>query len=115
MSFEAPPPMPVHRNSYPAAPPPPMQQAPPPQPMTYEPHAYQPPSEPPYAQASYNGNSNAKKKASRASQACDNCRQLKAKCDETKPCKTCREKNVECVYRESLPKPYAILPPASST
>ncbi|KAJ8124383.1 hypothetical protein O1611_g9257 [Lasiodiplodia mahajangana] len=32
--------------------------------------------------------------------ACDNCRQLKAKCDETKPCKNCREKNVECKYRD---------------
>ncbi|KAI0156953.1 hypothetical protein GGR57DRAFT_75332 [Xylariaceae sp. FL1272] len=42
----------------------------------------------------------AKRKAQRASQACDNCRQLKAKCDETKPCKNCREKNVECKYRD---------------
>ncbi|KAJ2977736.1 hypothetical protein NUW58_g7718 [Xylaria curta] len=45
-------------------------------------------------------NASAKRKAQRASQACDNCRQLKAKCDETKPCKNCREKNVECKYRD---------------
>ncbi|KAI5860089.1 hypothetical protein GGS23DRAFT_614256 [Durotheca rogersii] len=42
----------------------------------------------------------AKRKAQRASQACDSCRQLKAKCDETKPCKNCREKNIECKYRD---------------
>ncbi|KAI0388322.1 hypothetical protein F5Y17DRAFT_470502 [Xylariaceae sp. FL0594] len=42
----------------------------------------------------------AKRKAQRASQACDNCRQLKVKCDETKPCKNCGEKDVECKYRD---------------
>ncbi|KAI0012338.1 hypothetical protein F4779DRAFT_626040 [Xylariaceae sp. FL0662B] len=41
-----------------------------------------------------------KRKAQRASQACDSCRHLKAKCDETKPCKNCREKNVPCKYRD---------------
>ncbi|AEO62243.1 uncharacterized protein THITE_40970 [Thermothielavioides terrestris NRRL 8126] len=45
-----------------------------------------------------------KRKAQRASQACDMCRQLKAKCDELKPCKSCKEKNVECKYREAVPK-----------
>ncbi|KAI0838785.1 hypothetical protein F5Y06DRAFT_287090 [Hypoxylon sp. FL0890] len=44
--------------------------------------------------------SSAKRKAQRASQACDSCRQLKAKCDETKPCKNCREKSIECKYRD---------------
>ncbi|KAI1104510.1 hypothetical protein F4804DRAFT_188787 [Jackrogersella minutella] len=44
--------------------------------------------------------SSAKRKAQRASQACDSCRQLKAKCDETKPCKNCREKNIDCKYRD---------------
>ncbi|KAK7997631.1 hypothetical protein PG989_005671 [Apiospora arundinis] len=42
----------------------------------------------------------AKRKAQRASQACDSCRQLKAKCDELKPCKTCKEKGIQCNYRE---------------
>ncbi|KAL1840440.1 hypothetical protein VTJ49DRAFT_478 [Mycothermus thermophilus] len=45
-----------------------------------------------------------KRKAQRASQACDSCRQLKAKCDESKPCKSCKEKKVECKYREAVPK-----------
>ncbi|KAL2141273.1 hypothetical protein VTI28DRAFT_2645 [Corynascus sepedonium] len=45
-----------------------------------------------------------KRKAQRASQACDMCRQLKAKCDELKPCKSCKEKKVECKYREAAPK-----------
>ncbi|KAK8036782.1 C6 zinc finger domain-containing protein [Apiospora phragmitis] len=41
-----------------------------------------------------------KRKAQRASQACDSCRQLKAKCDELKPCKNCKEKGIQCNYRE---------------
>ena len=32
------------------------------------------------------------------------CRQLKAKCDELKPCKSCKNKEVECKYREAIPK-----------
>lgn len=48
--------------------------------------------------------SQSKKKNTRASQACDQCRQLKAKCDETKPCKTCRDKGTECRYRDPVPK-----------
>lgn len=46
----------------------------------------------------------AKRKAQRASQACETCRQLKAKCDELKPCKSCKDKKVECKYREAAPK-----------
>ncbi|KKA29624.1 hypothetical protein TD95_000703 [Thielaviopsis punctulata] len=45
-----------------------------------------------------------KRKANRASQACDNCRTLKAKCDESRPCKTCKEKGLECKYRDPTPK-----------
>jgi hypothetical protein len=37
------------------------------------------------------------------------CRQLKAKCDELKPCKSCKEKKVECKYREAVPKQYVLL------
>ncbi|KAK6074342.1 hypothetical protein SCUP515_06477 [Seiridium cupressi] len=33
-------------------------------------------------------------------QACDNCRQLKAKCDEQRPCKNCKDKSLACVYRD---------------
>lgn len=56
--------------------------------------------------ATYSSSSSAaaKRKAQRASQACENCRQLKAKCDETKPCKNCREKKTECKYRDPIPK-----------
>ncbi|KAI1178100.1 hypothetical protein F4777DRAFT_142652 [Nemania sp. FL0916] len=71
----------------------------PPQPHYEGPHSYGPP--PPIYPATLEiQNASAKRKAQRASQACDNCRQLKAKCDETKPCKNCREKNVECKYRD---------------
>ncbi|KAI0877478.1 hypothetical protein GGS24DRAFT_120171 [Hypoxylon argillaceum] len=74
--------------------PPPASQPPP----HYDaPHGYGPPQIYPALEIQ---NASAKRKAQRASQACDNCRQLKAKCDETKPCKNCREKNVECKYRD---------------
>ncbi|KAI1334259.1 hypothetical protein F5Y15DRAFT_429547 [Xylariaceae sp. FL0016] len=42
----------------------------------------------------------AKRKAPRASQACNSCRQLKARCDEARPCTNCREKGMDCEYRE---------------
>ncbi|KAM3482439.1 hypothetical protein MY8738_003975 [Beauveria namnaoensis] len=45
-----------------------------------------------------------KKKNTRASQACDSCRQLKAKCDELRPCKTCKDRGTECKYRDPPPK-----------
>ncbi|KAK2035695.1 hypothetical protein LZ31DRAFT_623632, partial [Colletotrichum somersetense] len=38
-------------------------------------------------------------------EACENCRQKKSKCDEARPCKTCKETNVECNYRHVKPKP----------
>ncbi|KAM3523255.1 hypothetical protein MY4038_008272 [Beauveria bassiana] len=46
----------------------------------------------------------AKKNNTRTSQACDSCRRLKAKCDEAKPCTTCRDRGTECKYRDPLPK-----------
>ena len=48
-----------------------------------------------------------KRKAHRASQACDSCRQLKAKCEEGRPlCSSCKEKGIPCVYRDPPPKQY---------
>ncbi|KNB18575.1 hypothetical protein FOXG_16083 [Fusarium oxysporum f. sp. lycopersici 4287] len=52
----------------------------------------------------YSSSGPAKKKNNRASQACDSCRHLKAKCDEMKPCRTCKEKRVDCKYRDPVPK-----------
>lgn len=49
-----------------------------------------------------------KRKAQRAAQACDSCRTLKAKCDEGRPgCGSCKEKGVDCHYRDPPPKQYA--------
>ncbi|KAI1140241.1 hypothetical protein F5Y05DRAFT_403255 [Hypoxylon sp. FL0543] len=80
---------------------PPQNYHPPPTPVAqhpqYEnPHVYGPPPQMYPLEIS----TSAKRKAQRASQACDSCRQLKAKCDETKPCKNCREKSIECKYRD---------------
>lgn len=46
-----------------------------------------------------------KRKAQRAAQACDSCRNLKAKCDEGRPsCLSCKDKNIPCNYRDPPPK-----------
>ncbi|XP_044721337.1 fungal zn(2)-Cys(6) binuclear cluster domain-containing protein [Hirsutella rhossiliensis] len=73
-------------------------------PSSYEPHHSGYPSATETFYSVYSSVSAAKKKNTRASQACDQCRQLKAKCDETKPCKTCRDKGTECRYRDPVPK-----------
>ncbi|KAJ9156105.1 C6 zinc finger domain-containing protein [Pleurostoma richardsiae] len=99
MSYDNGPPPPPPMYRHPSFPPP---QTPLPPPSPYEQQMYAPPPGDLYSIA-YAG-STAKRKAQRASQACDNCRQLKAKCDELKPCKTCKEKGVECKYRDPIPK-----------
>ncbi|KAJ2901759.1 hypothetical protein MKZ38_001431 [Zalerion maritima] len=73
-------------------------------PQPFEQPVYQPPAHESIYGIPYTTTSNSKRKAQRASQACDSCRQLKAKCDEMKPCKSCREKSIECKYRETVPK-----------
>jgi hypothetical protein len=84
--------------SYPPPPTPIQQQAP------YDSHSSYQPSAPESFYSVYSSSAPTKKKNTRASQACDQCRQLKAKCDETKPCKTCRDKGLECRYRDPVPK-----------
>ncbi|KAF3939387.1 hypothetical protein ABW19_dt0208831 [Dactylella cylindrospora] len=45
-----------------------------------------------------------RRKAVRAAQACDSCRNRKAKCDEGRPsCTFCKDNNTPCVYREVPP------------
>ncbi|KAI6090560.1 hypothetical protein F4821DRAFT_267840 [Hypoxylon rubiginosum] len=98
MSYENGPSMPHSPAMYR---PPPQNYHPPPTPVAQHPgydspHVYGPPTMYPTLEIA----TSAKRKAQRASQACDSCRQLKAKCDETKPCKNCREKNIDCKYRD---------------
>jgi hypothetical protein len=58
-----------------------------------------------YPSANSNSQNSKRPKAQRAAQACDMCRQLKGKCDEGRPiCSSCREKGVECRYRDPPPK-----------
>ncbi|KAI0472679.1 hypothetical protein GGR56DRAFT_667078 [Xylariaceae sp. FL0804] len=100
MSFDSGPTMPhspaIYRPQHPGYPQPPTpitQQAP------YEsPHVYGHPNS--MYSVEIQAPASAKRKAQRASQACESCRQLKAKCDEMRPCKNCREKSVECIYRD---------------
>lgn len=56
-----------------------------------------------------------KRKPTRAAQACDSCRTLKAKCDEQRPCSSCKEKNTPCVYRDPPPKQYVKYAPPFDT
>ncbi|KAI5204651.1 hypothetical protein AUEXF2481DRAFT_25614 [Aureobasidium subglaciale EXF-2481] len=48
-------------------------------------------------------NPNSRKKSMRASQACDRCRERKSKCDENRPCATCKDQNLECIYKDTHP------------
>ncbi|KAI8725167.1 Zn(2)-C6 fungal-type domain-containing protein [Fusarium sp. LHS14.1] len=101
MNYESAPSMPPTPGGYraPSFPPPtPVSHQP-----SYEQHGGYPSGHEPFYSV-YSSSVPAKKKNTRASQACDSCRQLKAKCDETKPCKTCKEKGVECKYRDPVPK-----------
>ncbi|KAF4944737.1 hypothetical protein FSARC_14593 [Fusarium sarcochroum] len=101
MNYESAPSMPPTPGGYraPSFPPP----TPVPHQTSYEQHGGYPSGHEPFYSV-YSSSVPAKKKNTRASQACDSCRQLKAKCDETKPCKTCKEKGVECKYRDPVPK-----------
>ncbi|KAI6837593.1 hypothetical protein KC332_g8898 [Hortaea werneckii] len=44
-----------------------------------------------------------RKKQMRATQACEQCRQRKQKCDEGSPCSFCKENNLSCQYRDTPP------------
>ncbi|KAK3901799.1 hypothetical protein C8A05DRAFT_34495, partial [Staphylotrichum tortipilum] len=41
-------------------------------------------------------------KATRLRRACDMCSQRKVKCDETQPCRPCRELGVDCTFNRSM-------------
>ncbi|KIV90679.1 hypothetical protein PV10_05308 [Exophiala mesophila] len=46
-----------------------------------------------------------RRKPVRATQACDSCRQRKAKCDEGRPvCQHCKDNNLKCFYRDIPPQ-----------
>ena len=72
-------------------------------------HNGYPPPPPMYAQAPGYGpaasiNFNVqRKKQMRATQACEQCRQRKQKCDEGTPCSFCKESNLSCQYRDTPP------------
>ncbi|KAK5168631.1 uncharacterized protein LTR77_005940 [Saxophila tyrrhenica] len=84
-SHYGPPPMMENHHSYPPGPPPQ---------DVYFPQSYGP--------TSSNFNTQ-KKKQMRATQACEQCRQRKQKCDEGNPCSFCKEGNMECQYRDTPP------------
>ncbi|PSR78965.1 hypothetical protein BD289DRAFT_376004 [Coniella lustricola] len=105
VSYESghpPPPQMYRQSSYPA-PQTPMSHTAPPTPYDQTQMYPPPPSMGPDYPISY-ASAAGKRKSQRASQACDSCRQLKAKCDENKPCKNCQEKNITCNYRDPAPK-----------
>jgi hypothetical protein len=101
----------VRAQPYPPYPPPPhspMSATEPYNHPVYGPSGLPPPRDQ-YSSVSYPSvratNEQVRKKAQRAAQACDSCRTLKAKCDEGRPaCGSCKEKNMECRYRDPPPK-----------
>ncbi|GIZ48832.1 hypothetical protein CKM354_001187800 [Cercospora kikuchii] len=77
-------------------------------PMVDQHHSYPPPGQPMYnGPPSYgptaNMNYGPKRKQMRATQACEQCRQRKQKCDEGNPCSFCKENNLSCQYRDTPP------------
>ncbi|KAJ0120255.1 hypothetical protein J7T55_001112 [Diaporthe amygdali] len=106
MSYDnGPGPQMYRHQTYPPPPPTPLPPHPQPPPTPYDQSPmYPPPMGPdgPYPITTYTAAS--KRKSQRASQACESCRQLKAKCDENKPCKNCTDKNINCQYRDPAPK-----------
>ncbi|KAJ5663586.1 hypothetical protein N7507_004317 [Penicillium longicatenatum] len=61
--------------------------------------------DPGYAQnPAFGARQQQQRKAARATQACDQCRARKAKCDEGRPaCSHCKENSLSCVYKEVPP------------
>ncbi|KYG39747.1 hypothetical protein M433DRAFT_10042, partial [Acidomyces richmondensis BFW] len=103
-------------------PPPPNAPPPPPPPPHHEQHPqymtpvletahgpYGPPPQPMHPQHGYAGPISAaqfqvqRKKQMRATQACEQCRARKQKCDEGSPCSFCKENNLSCQYRDAPP------------
>lgn len=123
--YSSQPPPPEYRYSIPHAPPesPANGSQPPPPPglqVATAPHemmaGHPPPGQPPYGPPSagpppyppqyFGGDpSYPRRKPVRAAQACDSCRQRKAKCDEGRPeCSYCKENSLKCTYREIPPQ-----------
>ncbi|KAL4942013.1 hypothetical protein BDV06DRAFT_222571 [Aspergillus oleicola] len=104
--LSAPPDFPRHRMSYPPADQAPLTNGNPPAvnneyPTTIPPTVSHTPA--PY-DANYYPPHMRQRKATRAQQACDQCRTRKAKCDEGRPaCSHCRENQLTCVYKEPPP------------
>jgi hypothetical protein len=72
------------------------------------PHSAGPPHTPVYGPAFYppeqSGYGQHRRKPVRAAQACDSCRQRKAKCDEGRPiCEHCKSNGLNCSYRDVQP------------
>ncbi|EMC95763.1 hypothetical protein BAUCODRAFT_123059 [Baudoinia panamericana UAMH 10762] len=99
-----PPPMAVHHEHQPQYLPPPMEnhhqqyQGPPqPSPMYPPPHAST------FGPMTASLTQGQRKKQMRATQACEQCRQRKQKCDEGIPCSFCKENTLTCQYRDTPP------------
>ncbi|KXT04056.1 hypothetical protein AC578_4909 [Pseudocercospora eumusae] len=77
-------------------------------PMMDQHHSYPPPGQPMYQPQQTYGPASAniygqKRKQMRATQACEQCRQRKQKCDEGSPCSFCKENSLSCQYRDTPP------------
>jgi Fungal Zn(2)-Cys(6) binuclear cluster domain len=84
----------------PGGPPPHHHYGPPP------PHSAGPPPTPgPYPYHYQYDSGQQRRKPVRAAQACDSCRQRKAKCDEGRPeCQHCKDNGLKCAYRDIPPQ-----------
>ncbi|TKA83279.1 hypothetical protein B0A55_00792 [Friedmanniomyces simplex] len=98
---QGPPPPPPHHEQYAQYPQPSMEN----HHGQYPPQQQQAPMYPPqgYGPMSSSALQIQRKKQMRATQACEQCRQRKQKCDEGVPCSFCKEQGLICQYRDTPP------------
>ncbi|KAK0716532.1 hypothetical protein B0T21DRAFT_404486 [Apiosordaria backusii] len=76
--------------------------APPPDGLPYHPAVGLPSGQSPVAQGGSATPPGAASKATRLRRACDMCSQRKVKCDETQPCRPCRDLGVDCTFNRAM-------------
>ncbi|KAK0665933.1 hypothetical protein QBC41DRAFT_158056 [Cercophora samala] len=81
---------------------PPSHYAPHPDGLPYHPPVGLPPGQPPVPQGGSATPPGAASKATRLRRACDMCSQRKVKCDETQPCRPCRDLGVDCTFNRTM-------------
>lgn len=71
-----------------------------------QPHWYNP--APPFTKLYGPAQTQAHRKPVRATQVCTNCRARKQRCDQGRPCQSCKSNKIDCQYRDGPPQRYVL-------